>query len=102
MECDSKEQLYKRRKSLKKTRESNFELLRIIAALMIVLFHVMIYWPREQIVNEGLQNYFNNGLFNHPLFYKKLWLINMAMPMGRVGNGLFMMISGFFYQIEMK
>ena len=81
---------------MKKTRSSNFELLRILAMLMIVLFHVMIHWPKDQLLNEGLQNYYNNGLFNNPIFYKKLWIINTAMPMGMVGNGLFMMISGYF------
>lgn len=79
-----------------KKRSSNFELLRIIAMLMIVFFHIMIHWPKEQILNEGLQNIFNNGWFNNPVFYKKLLIIYTAMPMGTVGNGLFMMISGYF------
>lgn len=79
-----------------KKRCSNFELLRIFAMFIIVLFHVMSHWPKDQIINVGLQNYFNNGLFSNPIFYRKLWIITTAMPMGLVGNGLFMMITGYF------
>jgi len=79
-----------------KVRSSNFELLRIAAMLMIVMFHIFLHWPKAQLTDMNSINFFGNGLFNHPEFYPQLWLIHAAMPLGPVGNGLFMMLSGYF------
>lgn len=87
---------------VKKTRSSNFELLRVLAMLMIVLLHVTMHWPRYQLINENSQRVLGNGLFSYPVFYKKLLIINMIMPMGRIGNGLFIMISGYFMANKAK
>ena len=79
-----------------KVRSSNFELLRIAAMLMIVMFHIFLHWPKAQLTDMNSIDFFGNGLFNHPEFYPQLWLIHAAMPLGPVGNGLFMMLSGYF------
>ena len=79
-----------------KVRSSNFELLRIAAMLMIVMFHIFLHWPKAQLTDMNSIDFFGNGLFNRPEFYPQLWLIHAAMPLGPVGNGLFMMLSGYF------
>ena len=57
-----------------KVRSSNFELLRIAAMLMIVMFHIFLHWPKAQLTDMNSINFFGNGLFNHPEFYPQLWL----------------------------
>ena len=79
-----------------KVRSSNFELLRIAAMLMIVMFHIFLHWPKAQLTDMNSIDFFGNGLFNRPEFYPQLWLIHAAMPLGPVGNGLFIMLSGYF------
>lgn len=80
----------------KNMRSSNFELCRIVAMLMIISFHIIFHWPFYQLQDAGSITRLNNGYFSHPEFYKKLWIIDTFMLMGYIGNGLFMMISGYF------
>lgn len=44
----------------------------------------------------------NNGLFNHPLFYKKLLVLASIMPLGIIGNVLFILIAGYFMILKGK
>ncbi len=71
----------------KKVRSSNFELLRIVAILLIILFHVQIHGPLQHI---------NDGFFTDPIINKRLLILEIATPFGMIGNGLFLMISGYF------
>ena len=48
-----------------KVRSSNFELLRIAAMLMIVMFHIFLHWPKAQLTDMNSINFFGNGLFNY-------------------------------------
>lgn len=72
----------------KKQRNSNIELLRVVAMLMIVLYHIVCHCVNIQ-VTEG-------GLFNQPIFFKHLLILSAIMPLGSVGNAIFMLISGYF------
>ena len=67
-------------------RQSNFELLRIAAMIMIILFHVQGHGP-QPLLNE---------YFAFPTICKRLILFEIGTPLGAIGNGLFMMISGYF------
>lgn len=71
----------------KKIRNSNFELLRIVAMFMIVLFHIQLHGSMPQ---------FAEGFFSEPIIYDRLLIIELCRPLGMIGNGLFLMISGFF------
>lgn len=73
----------------KTKRQSNFELLRILAMVMIILFHVQIHGPQPILTAD-------NAFFASPMIYKRLLLFEVGIPLGMIGNGLFMVISGYF------
>lgn len=79
-----------------KERNSNIELLRIFAMLMIVAFHIYVHCINVQLTDNASMVQFNNGLFNVPLFFKKLLILQTVAPMGQIGNVIFMIISGYF------
>lgn len=81
---------------LKSTRQSNFELLRIVAMLMIIMFHIWQHGPLAQMTNSDSIARMDNGYFSYPHFYKRLLIFDAIRPLGMIGNGLFMMISGYF------
>ena len=72
---------------MKKERNSNIELLRIFAMLMIIADHIFIHCVNGQL---------NTKLFDTPYIYKKLLILVTIAPMGIIGNVIFMIISGFF------
>ena len=82
--------------SSKKLRSSNFELLRIVAMFMIVIFHIVFHTVYEQLTNAKSIALMNNGLFNNPIFYKKLLTLVFILPLGKVGDTIFLLISGYF------
>lgn len=75
----------------KRPRQSNVELLRIVAMLMIVLHHIMM---------DGAMSQSNIGVvvggFTEPHFYKRLLTFHIASTWGPVGNAVFILISGYF------
>ena len=71
----------------KKVRSSNFELLRVLAIILIVLFHIQLHGPQTRI---------NDGAFSDPVFIKQLFLLDAGNTFGMIGNALFIMISGYF------
>lgn len=77
-------------KTMKKQRSSNFELLRIVAMFMIVLYHIYIHCISGQLTDGG------TGLFTTPQFSKKLTILALIAPMGMIGNHIFILISGYF------
>ena len=80
----------------KKERLTNIELLRIIAMLMIVIFHIVFHCVNVQLTGGDSVIKTSSSLFNHPVFYKKLFLLNSIMTWGSIGNVLFLIISGYF------
>ena len=83
-------------KTIKKIRSSNIELLRIFAMLMIILHHIGLHCIYKQLTDTSSISRMHNGLFNHPLFYKKLLILASLMPIGKIGNILFILITGYF------
>lgn len=82
--------MYKKGKTMKKQRSSNFELLRIVAMFMIVLYHIYIHSISGQLTTG------ETGLFTTPQFSKKLTILALIAPMGMIGNHIFILISGYF------
>ena len=78
------------------SRASNFELLRIVAMLMIIAYHIIIHCVNVQLVNADSIERWQNGWFNQPMVFRQLLGVSLLMPFGLVGNALFVMISGYF------
>ncbi len=75
-------------------RQSNFELLRIIAIIMIIIHHIFVHAIKYQL--EGPLIYGCGQMFNNFYFYKKLILADYAYSFGKIGVDLFILISGYF------
>lgn len=80
----------------RKMRNSNIELLRNVAMFMIVLYHIVCHCVVIQLTDRGSMERLANGLFNYPLFYKKLLILDTMQTFGIVGNVVFILISGYF------
>ena len=82
--------------SLRQNRSSNFELLRILAMVMIVIYHITCHTIQPQLTDAGSIAALGNGLFNHPVFYKRLLILSTIYPFGKIGDTVFLLISGYF------
>ena len=80
----------------KKIRSTNIEILRIIAMLMIVIYHIVYHCINVQLNGGDSIIKISSTLFNNPVFYKKLFMLNGIMTWGLIGNSLFLLISGYF------
>ncbi len=77
-------------------RKSNIELLRILAMCMIVAHHIMVHCVNLQLTDPSSIAKLGNGYFNYPIFFQKLWLVDLGTLIGPVGNAIFILISGYF------
>ena len=73
----------------KTKRQSNFELLRIFAVVLIILFHIQTNAPQPLLTGDY-------GYFPQPIFYLRFLIFEIGATLGMIGNGLFIMISGYF------
>ncbi len=72
-------------------RNSNLELLRILAMLMIICSHVYCHCILDQ-----LNGAWHSDLYCNPAFYKSLGILAIMAPTGTIGNTIFILISGYF------
>lgn len=72
-------------------RNSNIELLRVLAMCMIVSYHIVCHCILNQLAESG-------GVFNQAINYRRLLLVESFMPLGSIGNDIFILISGFLWQ----
>ena len=89
--------LKKNKKSMKEyknERQSNFELLRIIAMIMIVAHHLTIHCFAVQLGDKSL--YALGESFNKAIFFKKLLLPQLFMTGGKIANMIFVLRTGYF------
>ena len=77
-------------------RNSNMELLRIIAMLMVIAHHIFVHCINGQLTDVDSINELGNGWFCHPSISGKLCMLAVIPPMGQVGNAIFILISGYF------
>lgn len=77
-------------------RNSNIELLRIFAMLMIIAFHIWCHCINLQLTDLQMIRERANGWFCNPVFFKRLLALVVIAPMGQVGNAIFIIISGYF------
>lgn len=77
-------------------RNSNFELLRIIAMFLIIIYHIYCHCISVQLTDGSLITKMNNGWFCEPQFFKQLLILNLISPLGKIGDTIFILISGYF------
>ena len=77
-------------------RQSNFELLRILAIFLVILFHVQQHGPEQQLLSSS------GGYFNQPIIYLRLLILEFGSLFGPLGNGLFIIISGYFMNANLN
>lgn len=81
---------------MKSERESNIELLRIFSMLMIVCYHIYAHSVYPQLTDVNLIRESESGLFSLPVFSKKMLILATFAPLGKIGDVIFFMISGYF------
>lgn len=86
----------------KKVRSSNIELLRIIAMLMIISYHIVNHCVTDQLQEVDSIERMANGFFGEPTYNPQLLLLDAIMPFGAAGNAIFILISGFFMSSKGK
>ena len=72
-----------------KKRNSNMELLRVAAMLMIISYHMFCHCINIQLMSDI-------NWYCYPIFSKKLCILAVISPMGQIGNAIFILISGYF------
>lgn len=77
-------------------RSSNMELLRIVAMLMIICYHIFYHCINAQLTDINLIAKYGNDCFCYPCFSYKLCILAIISPFGQIGNALFLIISGYF------
>lgn len=73
-----------------KERESKFELLRVFAMFMIVLYHIFSHSIMTQL-GDGY-----HLAFSKPEFDFRLCFLAIIAPMGKIGDTIFILICGYF------
>ena len=71
--------------SIQQSRQSNFELLRIVAILFIILHHIAVHG-----------NWGNGGVFFPDELTFNAFFLQTILPLGKIGVNLFVLISGYF------
>lgn len=79
-----------------KERSSNIELLRAVAMLMIVAYHIFCHCIDIQLTDVNSIAILGNGWYSYPGFVKRLCILAVISPMGQIGNAIFLIISGYF------
>lgn len=72
----------------KKQRNSNIELLRVVAMFLIIVYHISFHSIWGQL-GESQE-------FNVPVFQPNLIVLDIAFSFGKIGNVIFILISGYF------
>lgn len=83
-------------KNEKIVRASNFELLRIVAMVIIIIFHIFDHCIKIQLTDATSIAQMENGYFNSPIIYKRLFIADFCLIGGPISNAIFMLISGYF------
>lgn len=77
-------------------RNSSIELMRMIAMIMVVMYHIVCHCVGVQISGGNSYIRITSNLFNQPLFSEKLTILGGIMAFGPIANGIFLLISGYF------
>lgn len=72
------------------------ELLRIIAMIMIIAYHIFRHCIYIQLIDINSITTLGNGWFSYPSFFKRLCILAIISPMGQIGNAIFLIVFGYF------
>lgn len=79
-----------------KKRKTNYELLRIIAMAMIVMHHICVHCIYPELTDMRLIELYKNGYYVEPVFFPRLILLEFPATFGKIGDVIFLLISGYF------
>lgn len=81
--------------TVRKNRNTNIELLRVVAMFLIVVYHITVHCVNVQMSDAS---YLTGAaeIFTRPVFYKRILITDTIMTFGIVGNAIFILISGYF------
>ena len=82
-------------KTVKNERQSNIELLRILAIFLIIIFHIG-RWGIKPQIDDGINAQLSSGYS----FNWRLVILEITQTFGQIGNDLFILITGFFLTIK--
>lgn len=77
-------------------KNSNIELLRIAAMLMIITFHILVHCIIQQLTDNNIITARGTEYFCYPGFSRRLMILSVIRPLGQVGNAIFIVVSGYF------
>lgn len=77
-------------------RSSNFELLRIAAMFMIVMYHIFCHCVNGQLMFADTGGALSAGLVEYSSIYKKTFIMNTINTWKGISNDIFLLISGYF------
>ena len=80
----------------KSKRQTNIELLRVLALLLIIMYHIVRHTVKVQLVAPEKLARLPFALYQVPQFYPRLMILHVVMTFGSIGNALFILISGYF------
>jgi len=63
---------------------------------MIVVYHIVCHCVVVQLTDPASLGRAAIDTFNHPVFWKRLLILNTIMSFGIIGNAIFLLISGYF------
>ena len=86
----------KEKTSMPKGRSSNFELLRVVAMMMIVVYHIIYHCLAVQMEGGNSSVPLVNKMYQYPFFYKETILIDELLTFGSIANAIFLLLSGYF------
>ena len=81
---------------MKENRKSNLEMLRVVAMIMIVAYHIFFHCINVQLTDVNLIGKLGNSYYCNPRFSWKLSMLALIAPMGQIGNAIFFLLSGYF------
>ncbi len=77
-------------------RESKYELLRILAMILIIIHHICMHCIYPQLNDSTLFWKYDNPWYRDPKFYPSLLHLELFATAGKVADEIFLLITGFF------
>ena len=77
-------------------RQSNLELLRVLAIILVIIHHIIVHVVYDQINYADSISILGNPYFCKPVFFPQLWLMDIGTFFGSMADLLFILISGYF------
>lgn len=77
-------------------RESKYELLRIIAMILIIMHHICMHCVYPQLNDASLFWKYDNAWFREPIIYPRVLALDVFATVGKIADELFVLLTGYF------